>query len=273
MSDPYGNAQGSQGGAYGQGSGNQPPAYGQGAQQPSNGQPAQEPQQPAYGQPSSSYGQPSPSYASENPGFGQSSPAYAGSANSAGQAPYSSWQTTSGGGYTQPPKKRGLKRIIIGIVLLVLSGIAMVIGGFVGLGVGALASISSAEKTPITSGQEFGTTAGLYYVFVPSGTGASCTVTGDPAGNVSDESSSGSITVEVDGTEYEAVHQFTTTGDAQVTVDCGDADQIVIASVGGGGVIAGIAIGVGIPGIFALLGLILLISGIVGRVRSGRAQA
>lgn len=280
MSDPYGNPQGSQGGGYGQ----QPPSYGQqgsGAQQPSYGQPDQGAQQPSYGQSSPSYGQASPSYGQASPsypaesgGYGQPSPAYAGSANSTGQAPYSSWQATSGSGYTQPPKKRGLKRIIIGIIVMVLAGIGMVIGGFVGLGVGALSALDNAETTPVSSGQQFGTTAGMYYVLVPGGTTATCTVTGEPSSAISgSESDSGSVTIDVNGQQYKAVHHFTTNDDAQITVDCGDAEDVVIASVGAGSVFVGAVIGVAIPGVFGLVGLVLLISGIVGRIRSGRATA
>lgn len=299
MSDPYGTDRARQGGPFGQGEGTGEPAHGQqdhGQQPPSPGQgasygqasPSYGGQAPSYGQPSPSYGQssaaPGPStggYGQASPSYGQPSPSYGSSANSAAPGAYGEPAYAAAGyggqggagGYTQPPKKRGLKRIIAGIVLIVLGGIGAVGGGLLGAFVGAIIALQGAAPSPVVSGAEFQVTPGLYYVAIESSEQSTCTVESSSPDAIDAETQDGDLPFTVDGTDYKAVSSFSATRSTDVTVTCdGDVDPVVM-SVSASPIIFGALIGVGIGLLVGVLGIVLLISGIIGRVRSGREQA
>lgn len=300
MSHPYDSQPGAAGdpnraggypGQSSEGYGQSSDGYGQSSQgygQPSPNYGDSAPEQ--YGQGQSGYGQSAPNYGQSAPSYGQSSPDYGqSSANQAQQAPaYGQDQSAQGfpgsgystGGPAYPngvsPKKRGLKRIIFGSILFILGIPAMFIGGTIGLVAGTLAGISGATPTPLTEGTPFSVTQGIYFIAVPKADASSsaCTVKGEPASAISaDPDDSGTFTVTKGNTEYVVVQQVTADSSAQLTVNCENADDVVAAPMEYGAMGWGTALGVGIPALFTLLGLALLISGIVGRVRSGRQKA
>lgn len=220
------------------------------------GQPA-----PAYGSPSTAPGSPSTAYGQQAPsshvppgGYGQH--------GSSGPSPYSS---------PAPGRKRGLKRIIFGSIALVLGVLGLVLGGFLGVLIGtliSLTSIDSEDVTTVPAGSPVTVSASELYLVGTTDPTATCTASGSGA-TLSDQS--GDLTFEKDGTTYHTVSQLSASSDGQATITC-SGGEVAIASVGVGGTLLGLLIGVGIPALLGLLGLILLISGIVARVRSGRGK-
>jgi len=235
--------------------------------------------QPASPHAEPSYGQGSPSYGQSSPSYGQSSALSYGSPNAGGGygQPAGGYSSPAPGGYGQyqaPAKRKGLKRIIVGIIAMILGGIGVILGAILGTVFGLLFSLSSIgdDATALGNGGQVSVTSGSYVVAVPSSdSGATCTTTGDPASAISTSPQSGDLTFTSGGDEYAVVDTVSASGDAHVTVTCTGTENVVIAPLPAGGMIGGFFVGVGLPALLGLIGLILLIWGIVARVRSGRA--
>lgn len=229
-------------------------------------------QSSAYGQ--SSYGDSSfgsPSYGQSSPAYAPSSP-FGDSSSSGGYGAYAS--SGYGPSYGAPaPKRRGLKRMILGILAMVTSAVLVLVGAFLGAVIGAavsMASIDAADVTVIAPGQQVELTDGIYFLGSTQ-SGATCTVTGTPAGSIENDSdSSGAFTFDKDGTTYSVVSQLTVTGTATAGIDCGPGAELAIAPIGFGGMITGFLIGIGLPILLGLVGLILTIWGIVLMIRTRR---
>lgn len=240
MSNPYGSTGSSEGASSGSGGWGQPAAA---SDQGASGQ-GQWGQQAPQGQ------------------WGQASPAAAGSPSPYGGSPFSA---------PAPVKKRGLKRIIFGIIALLLGIIGVVAGAVLGAVIGmvvSLTSISGDDVTPVSAGAPVSISSSSIYLIGSTDPTATCTAEG-PGVEVDDQS--GAMTFEKDGTTYTAMSRLTSTSGGEVAVSCTGGD-VAIAEIGVGGTVIGFLIGVGIPVLIGLLGLILLISGIVARVRSGRGR-
>lgn len=174
-----------------------------------------------------------------------------------------------------PPKRRGLVRIIVGSVLLLLGLLGLLLGAILGAVIGAmisLVSLSGDDAQVVQPGQSVRLSDGIYMVS-SSTAGAACTATATPAGSVEVSEESLDQTIDKDGATFHVVQQLTVNGAPDVTVACNDGGPAAMVRVGYGGIVVGTVIGFGIPALVALLGLILLISGIIGRVRSGRAPS
>ena len=229
--------------------------------------------QQSYGQSSApQYGQPS---ASSAPQYGQQ--AYGqGSAGSFGQPSAPGGWATQGASYAAPPagpKKRGMVRIVLGSIIMVLGLIGLAIGWLIGLGIGAAVSItniSGDSVTTVASGDQLQLDDGIYFIGSTSSS-ATCTAEGQRSIDVRPQDSS-SFTFTKDGKTYYVRAQATTSAATDATVSCTSGD-VAIAPVGFTGVLVGLALGIGLPLLFFLAGLILLISGIIGRSRSKRQAA
>lgn len=238
MTDPYGGGQGGRN---------------------ASGQPA--PQQQGYGQ-QGAWGQP----AMQGQGIG----AYG------APGPYG-----GSGAYGPPPvKRRGMVRIILGI-LAILGGIlgaviGLFLGSILGGAIGMLASIGDIppeDITTISNGQSVDVRPdGILFVGTTD-PAMTCTASGS---DVESTSQSGGITFEKDGRTYSVVTQVTSVSGASATISCVGDGEIAVVDLGLestlGGLGIGLLIGVGLPTLLGILGLILLISGITGRIRSGRGQ-
>lgn len=263
MTNPQGSSAAPQGG-WGQSAPQPPASQGQGVW----GQPAPMENTGGWGQQSA---QDNPystgSYATGSPsagGYGQGSPS-AGGYGTGGPLPYSA-----------PPKKRGIIRIVIGALLLfVVAPIGLFIGAFAGAGLGvwsALTSIESDDVTTLRNGETVAVSGTSIYLVGSTDASATCTVEGGPGTEIdySPGSTSG-ITFDKDGVGYTSMGQLTSSADTQVAITCTGGD-VAVAKMGVGSTLIGLAIGIGIPLLLGLLGLILLISGIVGLIRSSRGQ-
>lgn len=221
-----------------------------------------------WGQPAPSYGSPSTAPGSPSTAYGQQAPSSYVPASGYGQhgssepSPYSSHA---------PGRKRGIKRIIVGSIALVLGVLGLLVGAVLGAVIGAaisLTAISPEDVTAVPAGSPVTVSASELYLVGTTDPTATCTASGSGA-TLSEQR--GDLTFEKDGTTYYTVSQLSATSDGQATITC-SGGEVAIASVGVGGTLLGLLIGVGIPALLGLLGLILLISGIVARVRSGRGK-
>lgn len=174
--------------------------------------------------------------------------------------------------YQAPPKKRGLKRIIFGALGIVANLVGLVVMPFIALMIVAVVMVANIDATSLgaSSGSVEASGMSLYYVYVPSeeASAAQCSVSG--GSDTLSDTSSDSMTTQVSGTEYSAVGTFSTTGDQSVQISCEGASDVAVADVGMTGILVGGGIGIGIPVILGIIALILLIWGIVARVRSSR---
>ena len=226
-----------------------------------------------------SWGQPAPQGGDQQGAWGQGVPqgqgAYAGGGYGA-PGPYG-----GPGAYGAPPvKRRGMVRIVLGI-LAILGGIVgaiggLFLGGILGAGIGMVANISDIppeDITTISSGQSVSVPNDVIALVGSTDPAATCTASGP---DIESDSQSGGFTFEKDGQTYTVFAQVTSTNGSTATVTCTGNGEVAVAELGLdsalGGLGIGLLIGVGIPVLIGILGLILLISGIIGRVRSGKGQ-
>lgn len=174
------------------------------------------------------------------------------------------------GTYQAPQKKRGLKRIIFGILGIIANGIGLLVMPFVaGLAVAIVALMSA---TPVSIGGSTGSfdasATSLHYVYVPASEAASvsCTVEGGPDLEWDPEQST--VPATVDGTEYEPVGSLQVTSDQEVTITCDGASDVAVADIGLIGTVVGLGVGLVIPIGLGIFAFVLLIWGIIARVRS-----
>ena len=220
-----------------------------------------------------SWGQPAPQGGDQQGAWGQGIPqgqgAYAGGGYGA-PGPYG-----SPGAYGAPPvKRRGMVRIILGILGILGGVLGLLVGLIAGALIGAIVSlltISSDDVTTVAPGSSITLDTGTYLVGTtdPSST---CTVTGTPAANAEWDPNSSGLPYEKDGVEYASSGQLQVIDSAEVTITCSGGGDIAVADVGYGGTLIGAVVGLGIPILLGILGIVLLISGIIGRSRSGKGQ-
>lgn len=177
------------------------------------------------------------------------------------------------GTYTQQPpprKKRGLKRIIFGVLGIVANGIGLIVMPFVAAFAVAIFAVLTA--TPVSLGGSSGTVdateTSLYYVYVPTADAGSATCTVDGGTVTWDTADAGQLPTAVDGTEYSDVGTFQVSTAQEVTVTCEGAEDVAVSDVGFLGTLVGGAIGIAIPVLLGLVAIALLIWGIIARVRS-----
>ena len=215
-----------------------------------------------------SWGQPAPQGTEPQAAWGQSA---AQSVNGGG------WGSPvpSGGAYPSPPaKRRGMIRIVLGILGILGGVLGLLVGLIAGALIGAIVSlltISSDDVTTVAPGSSITLDTGTYLVGTtdPSST---CTVTGTPAANAEWDPNSSGLPYEKDGVEYASSGQLQVIDSAEVTITCSGGGDIAVADVGYGGTLIGAVVGLGIPILLGILGIVLLISGIIGRSRSGKGQ-
>lgn len=178
------------------------------------------------------------------------------------QAPY---------GYMQEPrKKRGMKRIIFGILGIIANAIGLVVMPLIaGVAVAVFALMSA---SPVSLGGPSGTfdasAASLHYVYVPTSEATSSSCTAEGGSDVIWDPESSQMPATIEGTEYVSIGTVQVTSDQEVTVTCEGASDVAVADVGLVGTLIGLGVGLVIPIGLGLLAMILLIWGIIARVRS-----
>lgn len=174
-------------------------------------------------------------------------------------------------GYVTPPrKKRGLKRIIFGILGLVANAIGLIVWPLLMGIVGAIFFASSfMNPQPLPASGSFELSAmHMGVVYVPSdvaGT-ADCTVTAPSPAEIVDATEKSTVTV--DGTSYTGIKNVTSTEATSVSVTCTGTDQVLYATGDISPVLIWSGVGIVIPIVLGLVALALLIWGIIARVRS-----
>lgn len=238
---------------------------------------APEPTGPSSGFSSSGSG----SSGSSSSGFGSSGhPAPGDSASgpfgSAPSEPRNTFPVPDGGPAPQKPRRRrGIIRIILGLVLLLVVGpAALVIGLFASAGnlVDAAASGPTAMAGSETSLEVPANSLVIVYIPEADAQTAQCTATSQDPGAVSTVPAQGQPITFGDGSTYRQDIGVVASADTTVTIRCtgttADAGYIGPYSVFGLALPAVIGVGAGI--VLGLVGLVLLIVGIVVAVRHRR---
>lgn len=176
-------------------------------------------------------------------------------------------------GYGPPPKRRGMKRIIFGILGLIANGLGLILmpflGGFIGIILAAVGMMDLEASSPDGGTFEMSLTK-VVTVWVPSdeAAGATCEFEGDgitaePAYTPDDET-----TVEVDGVAYTQIYSVQSDSTTTATMHCEGASSVAYSTMGIMPTLILAGVGVLIPIVLGLAALVLLIWGIIARVRS-----
>lgn len=215
----------------------------------------------AYGSPSSG----SSSYGSPATGEGPT-----GGPSGAGPSdPYAA-PAPVGGAPAPRRRRRGVVPLVIGLVLLVIIGPVAVIGGLVwgfssvmGQAASGPTAIQGSTGTVEMSANE------MLILYVPTAdSGATCTVEGSSAGDVTTVGTSGTVTAP-DGTEYEQTLGAVATADTTATITCeGTQAPAYMGPLDVFGIALPLVLGPIIGILAGLVGLVLTIVGIVLLVRS-----
>ncbi|MFC7463367.1 hypothetical protein [Brachybacterium sp. GCM10030252] len=189
------------------------------------------------------------------------------------QSPYGAPYQSSYG-YVPPPKKRGMKRIVFGILGIVANLIGLVvmpiIAGFVAAVIAGMGLLESEPLDP-NGGTISTSSMNAYMIAVPVDEvdQVTCDFTGSDGEEVNVEPQADTdLTTTVDGVEYQSIYQINTFGGQDVTVDCQGASSAAYSEMGLTGIFVSIGIGLLLPVVLGIAALILLIWGIVARVRS-----
>lgn len=175
------------------------------------------------------------------------------------------------GYYQPPPKKRGLKRIIFGILGIIANGIGLFVMPFVAFFIAAIiAAMGGMEVRELGSnGGTFQADAmSVYSVAVPAedAENTECTFEGVPASDVTRNDAG--IEVTHQGSTYVELYDVITSSDAEVQVTCEGASDVGYTEMGMLGFLISLGVGVIIPIALGILAIGLLIWGIVARARS-----
>lgn len=175
--------------------------------------------------------------------------------------------------YAPPPKKRGLKRMIFGGLGLVANAVGLVLVPFLGLMVGAL--ISAAGIFDLTALPEQGGTVEVsatdvvtIWAPVDEAEGVTCEITGSGVDPDHTYDPTDEITSELDGVTYIEVYSLYASGSAEADVRCEGASSVASSTMGILPTLIATGAGILIPVVLGFLSLVLLIWGIIARVRS-----
>lgn len=175
------------------------------------------------------------------------------------------------GPYAPPPRRRGMKRIVFGILGILANLIGLVVMPILASTVVALFAVLSVDATSAggTTATIETSSASMVLVYAPAdeAAAASCEVTGS---DVEWDPSTSGMPVTVDGAAYESIGLVTVTSSQQVDVACQGVSDVAVGEMGFGSTLVALAVGLLIPVLLGLVAIALLIWGIVARVRSSR---
>ena len=174
--------------------------------------------------------------------------------------------------YVPPPrKKRGMKRIIFGILGIIANGLGLVLMPVAGLFLGGIiAAIGLADLQPLPDNGSISLDNGdVVMIFAPADEAGSVTCDAQvSASDASVEKPDEPTEMDYKGTAYASVLEITAVSDGTATVTCEGASSVIYASTGIWGVLITGGIGLVIPIVLGFLAFVLLVWGIIARIRS-----
>lgn len=175
--------------------------------------------------------------------------------------------------YAPPPKKRGLKRMIFGGLGLVANAVGLVLVPFLGLMIGGLisaAGIFDLTALPAEGGTVEVSATDVVTIWVPVDEAASvtCEITGSGVDPDHTYDPADEATAELDGVTYIEVYSVYADGKTEADVRCEGASSVAASTMGVLPTLLGTGAGILIPVVLGFLSLLLLIWGIIARVRS-----
>lgn len=184
-------------------------------------------------------------------------------------------QGAYGYGYAPPPPRRGMIRIVLGILGLLGSILVLLVLPWITGLIGLVVDAATAEDSIVATGTETvsfeADSLGIYTLYVPADEAATaaCAVT---EGTWTVSAPTASTTITVEGRSMAPVVDIDGTTSESVTVSCAGASATAVSEFSGTGGLIGAGLGLVLPILGGLFFLLLLISGIIGRVRSGRGR-
>lgn len=175
-------------------------------------------------------------------------------------------------GYMPPPRKRrGIKRLVFGILGIIANAIGVfvmpVVAGFIAL---MISGVGSLALTPLgAEGGSFTATFwASYSIAVPleDVDSASCEINGE---NIDVEEGDTSYSPgDVDGVEYYEVYTVAAGSSQEVTVQCEGAEDVALSEMGMASTFISFGFGIVLPLAFGFVAVVLTVWGSIALIRS-----
>ena len=176
--------------------------------------------------------------------------------------------------YVEPPRRRGVKRTVFGVLGIIANAIGLVVmpmvAGFLAIFVTAFGAV---ELDPLDAdgGTIESSTWSVYTIAVPAEDVESVSCEFEGAGVDPSRSADPEPLYSMDGVDYYDVYMVTAdTG--EITVHCEGTEALGVSELGMGGTVISAAVGLVLPIGLGLLALALTIWGVVALVRSSSAR-
>ncbi|MGP9680489.1 MULTISPECIES: hypothetical protein [unclassified Brachybacterium] len=174
--------------------------------------------------------------------------------------------------YAPPPRRRrGVKRLVFGILGILANGVGLFVMPFVAAFIALMISgIGSMELTALDPGSDsFEASAwSSYTLAVPADDldSVSCTINGtDVDVEAGDRTYSPGT---VDGVAYYEVHEIMVSSTQDVTVNCEGTDAVALSELGFTSTVVSFGVGIVLPIILGLVALVMAIWGLIALVAS-----
>ncbi|MFC0675286.1 hypothetical protein [Brachybacterium hainanense] len=199
------------------------------------------------------------------PQFGGASPS---SAGPGAGGPYASAYAAAPIG---PRRRKGMKRIIFGSLGIVANAIGLLVMPIVAVFISTALALGTMGD-PVSLGPTGGSfpveDSSIYYIAVPASDLGTVECTSPDGGALLTPESGTMSAGQIGGVEYVQAFSVDPAGTQQVSVECTGTSDVAYTSLGVAGTLIGLVVGFAIPVLLGIVALILLIWGIVARVRS-----
>lgn len=171
-----------------------------------------------------------------------------------------------------PRRRRGMKRMVLGGLGLLANAVGLLVLPILGALVGTMIALAgTGDPVPVdpAGGSIPLSGTSIVWVSVPEAEvgSATCEFTGRDL-EVDEDPNPSVETGTMDGSPAVKAYSLSSVEDQQVTVTCEGASSVGYQSIGAGSTLLSLGIGLVIPIVLGTLSLVLLIWGIVARVRS-----
>lgn len=172
--------------------------------------------------------------------------------------------------YVEPPRRRGVKRTVFGVLGIVANAVGLVVmpmvAGFLAIFVTAIGAVEL-EPLDADGGTIQSSTWSVYTLAVPAEDVGTVSCEFEGAGVDPSRSADPEPVHSMDGVDYYDVYTLTA-GTGEITVHCEGTEALGISELGMGGAVISAVVGLVLPIGLGVLALALTIWGVVALVRS-----
>ena len=170
-----------------------------------------------------------------------------------------------------PPRRRGVKRLVFGLLGILANGVGLFVmpfvAGFIAL---MIAGIGSMELTPLDPGGDSfeASSWSAYSLAVPADDldSVSCTINGTDVDIEAGDRTYSPGTI--DGVAYYEVHEIMVSSTQDISVNCEGTDAVALSELGFTGTAVSFGVGFVLPIILGLVALVMAIWGLIALVVS-----